>query len=85
MQAAIHNFFANDVSGDLQGQFARVWRAVAHHYAGNADVVGYELYNEPTDFAFGAQFDAELQCFYGGAVREPASCQDSGSQALPTG
>ena len=38
---------ANDVRGDLQGQFARVWRAVARHYRDNPDVIGYEIYNEP--------------------------------------
>ena len=46
---AIHHFFANDVRGNLQGQFARVWHAVARHFATNPDVLGYELYNEPLD------------------------------------
>jgi len=81
VEAAIHHFFANDVRSDLQGQFARVWRAVARHYRPDDDVVGYEVYNEPADFASAATADAELQCFYGGPVREPASCRASGSQA----
>ncbi len=81
---AIHHFFANDVRGDLQGQFARVWHAVAQHFAANPDVLGYELYNEPVDFGASA-FDAELQCDYGGAIREPASCRRSGARAVPGG
>ena len=32
---------------DLQGQYARVWHAVAAHYRGNPAVVGYEVVNEP--------------------------------------
>jgi endoglycosylceramidase len=82
--AAIHNFFSNDVSGDLQGQFARVWTAVARYFRGNADVLGYEMYNEPSDFASG-DFDRELQCDYGGRAHEPLSCAQSGAQALRDG
>jgi endoglycosylceramidase len=84
VSAAIHNFFSNDVSGDLQGQFARVWTAVARYFRGNADVLGYEMYNEPTDFA-SPDFDRELQCDYGGPAHEPLSCTQSGAQALRNG
>ena len=84
VMAAVHNFFANDVRGDLQGQFARVWRAVARHYRDNSDVIGYEIYNEPGDFAI-ADFDPELECDYGGAAHEPNSCRRSGAQALRDG
>ncbi|MEA2213001.1 MAG: endoglycosylceramidase [Solirubrobacteraceae bacterium] len=81
---ATHHFFANDVRGDLQRQFALVWQAVARHYRRNADVIGYEVYNEPADFAV-TTFDPELQCFYGGPVNEPRSCAVSGAQAPATG
>jgi endoglycosylceramidase len=84
VMAAIHNFFSNDVSGDLQGQFTRVWTAVARYFRGNADVLGYEMYNEPTDLAI-SDFDRELQCDYGGPVHEPASCSQSGAQAPRSG
>jgi endoglycosylceramidase len=84
VMAAIHNFFSNDVSGDLQGQFTRVWTAVARYFRGNADVVGYEMYNEPTDFAI-SDFDRELQCDYGGPAHEPVSCSQSGAQAPRNG
>jgi endoglycosylceramidase len=84
VKLAAHHFFANDVRGDLQGQFARVWQAVARHYRHNPDVIGYEVYNEPADFAV-TTFDPELQCFYGGPVNEPRSCAVSGAQAPTTG
>jgi endoglycosylceramidase len=84
LQVAVHHFFANDVSGDLQGQYARVWRAVAAHYRGNRNVIGYEVYNEPNDYLV-TQVDRELQCDYGGPVKEPRSCAASQPDALPTG
>jgi len=84
VKEAIHNFFANDVRGDLQGQYARVWQAVASHYRANDDVIGYDLYNEPDDFDV-LRFDPELQCDYGGPVHEPMSCTRSQARALPDG
>jgi endoglycosylceramidase len=84
VKAAVHSFFANDVRGDLQGQFARVWQAVARHYRDDPDVIGYEIYNEPGDFAI-SDFDPELECDYGGPAHEPASCRRSGAQALRDG
>ncbi len=84
VQVAIHHFWANDVRADLQGQFARVWSAVAEHYAGNDDVLGYEVINEPNDFR-PRSFDPELQCDYGGPVHEPRSCRVSHAAALPDG
>ncbi len=84
VRAATHHFFANDVRGNLQGQFARVWQAVARHYRSNSNVIGYEAYNEPADFAV-RKFDPELQCFYGGPGNEPRSCALSGAQAPATG
>ena len=84
VQAAIHHFWANDVAADLQGQFARVWAAVARHYAGDPDVLGYEVINEPNDFR-PKSFDPELQCDYGGPVHEPRSCRASHPAAVRGG
>ena len=84
VQVALHHFFANDVRGDLQGQYARVWQAVARHFRGDRNVLGYEMYNEPNDF-LAKHFEAELQCDYGGPLNEPKSCAQGGPQALPTG
>jgi endoglycosylceramidase len=84
VQAAIHHFWANDVRADLQGQFARVWQAVAGHYRDDPDVIGYEVINEPNDF-LSRRFDSELQCDYGGPVNEPRSCAVSHPTALRHG
>jgi endoglycosylceramidase len=84
VQVALHHFFANDVRGDLQGQYGRVWQAVAAHFRGNPDVLGYEIYNEPNDY-LATHFEAELQCDYGGPVNEPKSCALGGADALPHG
>jgi endoglycosylceramidase len=80
----MHHFFANDVRGDLQGQYARVWQAVARHYRGNDNVLGYEIYNEPNDYLV-KHFDPELECDYGGPVNEPRSCAVDHPNALPHG
>ena len=80
VQNAIHSLFANDVRGDLLGQLARVWHAVAAHFRRDPDVLGYEVYNEPEDFGT-TSFDAELQCDYGGPAHEPKSCAQSGARA----
>lgn len=77
--AAMHNVFANDVRGDLLGQLAHVWHAVAAHFRGNPDVLGYEVYNEPEDVSVAA-FDSELECDYGGPAHEPRSCSESGAR-----
>ncbi|MGZ4167012.1 MAG: cellulase family glycosylhydrolase [Solirubrobacteraceae bacterium] len=84
IQIAMHHFFANDVRGDLQGQYARVWQAVAAHYRRNENVIGYEVYNEPNDYLVKG-LDAELECDYGGPVKEPRSCAASHPDALPRG
>jgi endoglycosylceramidase len=84
IQVAMHHFFANDVRADLQGQYARVWQAVARHFRANPDVLGYEIYNEPNDYLV-KSFDPELQCDYGGTVNEPKSCAVNHPAALPHG
>jgi endoglycosylceramidase len=84
IQIAMHHFFANNVRGDLQGQYARVWQAVASHYRGNGNVLGYEIYNEPNDYLV-KQLDPELQCDYGGPLSEPRSCAVNHPNALPHG
>ncbi|MGH2858785.1 MAG: cellulase family glycosylhydrolase, partial [Solirubrobacteraceae bacterium] len=84
VQIAIHHFWANDVRADLQAQYARVWRAVARHFRGDPEVLGYEIANEPNDYLV-RSFDPELQCDYGGSLREPRSCARSGAAALPEG
>jgi endoglycosylceramidase len=64
------------VSGDLQGQYIQILAAVARHFAGNRDVLGYELFNEPSGplLLTPPEFDRQLQCFYAGTVYAPVSC-----------
>jgi endoglycosylceramidase len=73
---AFDHFWANDVSGNLQGELIHVWQAVAAHYQGNPAVLGYDLFNEPSDLTVEASalFDRKLQCFYAGASYAPLSC-----------
>lgn len=80
VEAAVHHLFANDVRGDLVGQLARVWHAVAAHFRGDRNVLGYEVYNEPEDLV-SADFTAELECDYGGPAHEPPSCARSHARA----
>ena len=84
VNTAIGHFWHNNVRGDLQGQFARVWQAVARHYRGDPDVLGYEVLNEPTDFAV-RNFNRQLQCAYAGRARAPRSCAGQHIQALRSG
>jgi endoglycosylceramidase len=84
VQTALHHFWANDVRADLQAQYARVWGAVAAHYRGDPDVIGYEVFNEPNDYLV-RHFDPELQCAYGGPANEPKSCAAVHMDALPDG
>src|SRR5208283_3644550 len=50
VQAAMDNFYANRQGPGgvgLQDRYARAWRRVAEHFAGNPTVIGYDLMNEP--------------------------------------
>ena len=73
---ALDHFWANDVSGNLQGEYIRAYTAVAAHYQGNPAVLGYDLFNEPSDITVfvSALFDRKLQCFYAGRSFAPLSC-----------
>ena len=67
---AFRHFWANNVRGDLQGEYDRVWGDVARSFRGNPWVLGYDPFNEPFSTSlirFGDEhFDAELECFYTG-------------------
>ncbi len=75
---AYHHFWTNDVVGDLQGEYDRVWGAVALYFRKDPWVVGYDPFNEPFSRSLVARgdehFDAQLQCFYAGtaAVGQPS-------------
>lgn len=72
LQIAAGHFWANDVVGNLQGQFDLVWKTVASYFKNNPWVVGYDPYNEPfsteTQVASQSTFTGQLQCFYSGSA-----------------
>jgi endoglycosylceramidase len=69
---AFSHFWHNNVRGDLQGQYDKVWADVARAFAGNRWVMGYDPFNEPFSTSlirFGDEhFDSELECFYTGTA-----------------
>ena len=69
---AFHHFWANNVRGDLQGQYDQVWGAVARAFRGNRWILGYDPFNEPFSTSlirFGDEhFDSQLECFYTGTA-----------------
>jgi endoglycosylceramidase len=95
---AYGHFWRNNVRGDLQGQYDKVWGLVARAFRGNPWVLGYDPFNEPYSkslIRFGdAQFDSRLECFYTGAAHigalshgaHPMRCpaQDPANGVLPT-
>ncbi len=68
--AAYHNFWTNRVAGNLQGEFDRVWTAVASYFVDDPWVVGYDPFNEPFSVSLLRRgddtFDNQLLCFYVG-------------------
>jgi endoglycosylceramidase len=70
LQTAAGHFWANDVVGDLQGQYDLVWKTVANYFKNNKWVVGYDPYNEPfsteTQTASQSTYTGQLECFYTG-------------------
>ena len=72
LQTAVQHFWANDVVGNLQGQFDLVWKTVASYFKNNPWVVGYDPYNEPfsteTQIASESTFTGQLECFYTGSA-----------------
>lgn len=70
--AAYRHFWTNDVAGDLQGEYDRVWSAVAAYFNGDPWVLGFDPFNEPFSTAlvrFGDErFDGQLECFYTGQL-----------------
>ncbi len=67
---AFSHFWHNNVRGDLQGEYDRMWGLVARAFRTNPWVLGYDPFNEPFSTSlirFGdAHFDAQLECFYTG-------------------
>jgi endoglycosylceramidase len=69
-EVAYRHFWTNDVVGNLQGEYDRVWAAVASYFRTNPWVLGYDPFNEPFSTSLvtsgNEQFDSQLECFYTG-------------------
>ena len=67
---AYDHFWDNNVVGNLQGQYDMVWGKVAHAFADDPWVIGYDTFNEPFSASLvrsgDEHFDAQLECFYTG-------------------
>ncbi len=99
-QAAYHNFWYNDVVGNLQGAYDKVWATVASYFRDNQWVAGYDLFNEPSAGSIykhlgdNTSFDHVLECFYTGrahpgldaSTRKPLTCpkDDPEEGVIPT-
>jgi endoglycosylceramidase len=72
LNAAVHNFWTNDVEGDIQGEYDRAWAAVAATFKGDPWVAGYDPINEPftttLDDVGPEELDIRLECFYTGSA-----------------
>ncbi len=78
---AYNHFWTNDVVGNLQGEFDKIWAKIAAQFRGNPSVVGYDPYNEAYGPDLYTTFDAELECFYTGRAHpglsqrgQPVTC-----------
>ncbi len=70
---AYGHFWANDVVGNVQGEFDTVWTRLAAHFKNNHWVVGYDPLNEPYGPGLATRpinpaFDAQLECLYTGRL-----------------
>jgi len=72
LNAAVRNFWSNDVVGDIQGEYDRAWAAVASTFSNDPWVVGYDPINEPftttLDRVTPEDLDVRLECFYTGSA-----------------
>ena len=72
LNAAVRNFWKNDVVGDIQGEYDRAWAAVASTFKNDPWVVGYDPINEPftttLDHLTPEALDVRLECFYTGSA-----------------
>jgi endoglycosylceramidase len=70
LQTAVQHFWANDVVGNLQGNFDLAWATVANYFKDTSWVIGYDPFNEPfsteTQVASDSTFTGQLECFYTG-------------------
>lgn len=87
--AALENFWTNDVVGDLQGEYDRMWGMVAHVFRQDPWVLGYDPFNEPSapsaprSTVDAQQASAEIECFYTGRLHPGLSANGKTPVACP--
>ena len=86
--AAYGHFWTNNVVGDLQGEYGRVWAAVAGYFRTDSWVLGYDPMNEPFSTSLvnngdEQQFDGQLQCFYTGRALVGSPSHDAPAIRCP--
>ncbi len=91
LETAVRHFWANDVAGNLQGEYARTWANVARYFRHDPWVLGYDPINEPFTTTLrpglpdAPSISTALECFYTGSAHpgldapfgEPLSCPPS--------
>jgi endoglycosylceramidase len=89
LQTAVGHFWANDVVGNLQGNYDLVWKTVAQKFKNNPWVVGYDPFNEPfsteTQIASQSTYTGQLECFYIGKSHPADLANGAGALTCPPG
>jgi endoglycosylceramidase len=89
LQTAVGHFWANDVVGNLQGNYDLVWKTVAQYFKNNPWVVGYDPFNEPfsteTQVASESTYTGQLECFYIGKGHPADLANGAGKLTCPPG
>lgn len=83
---AVAHFWANDVQGDLQGEYDRVWSTAASYFRDDPWVVGFDPINEPftkTLESGRTQVANRLECFYTGRSHPGLSILDGSQLVCP--
>ncbi|MCL4449600.1 MAG: cellulase family glycosylhydrolase [Actinobacteria bacterium] len=90
--AAYSHFWNNNVVGNLQGNYDRVWAEIASRLKNNPWVLGYDLFNEPFSHlllsaspASHQAFDTQLECFYTGTAYAGTIAATAASASCPPG
>ena len=91
LRTAVQHFWSNNVVGDLQGEYDRVWQTVARYFSHNPWVAGYDPINEPftrdltaTSAPPGSPLVAgHLECFYTGKAHPGLSFRDGTTLSCP--
>ena len=83
---AVKHFWTNDVVGDLQGEYLRVWKTVASYFSSDPWVVGFDPINEPFTKTLkpgSIEVASHLECMYTGRTHPGRSALDGSVLSCP--